>query len=88
MGNIYRLNKGDLFDNGQSNIQIVDEDRLCYLVKSTSRNAFGIRTISKSLFKSGLIILKSIQKLLHMKPENIYQEKVILINMNMGMKQR
>ena len=51
MRKIYRLNKGDLFDNGQSNIQIVDEDRLCYLVKSTSRNAFGIRTISKSLFK-------------------------------------
>ena len=51
MGNIYGLNKGDMFDNGQSNIQIVDEDRLCYLVKSTSRNAFGIRTISKSLFK-------------------------------------
>ena len=51
MGNIYKLNKGDMFDNGQSNIQIVDEDRLCYLVKSTSRNAFGIRTISKSLFK-------------------------------------
>ena len=51
MGNVYRLNIGDKFDNGHSNIQIVDEDRLCYLVKSTSKNALGVRTISKSLFK-------------------------------------
>ena len=38
---------GDTSDNGQ--ITIVDEDRLCYLVKSTSRGAYGLRTISKSL---------------------------------------
>ena len=42
-----KLNIGDTSDNGQ--ITIIDEDRLCYLVKSTSRGAYGIRTISKSL---------------------------------------
>ena len=42
-----KLNIGDTSDNGQ--ITIIDEDRLCYLVKSTSRGAFGLRTISKEL---------------------------------------
>lgn len=32
-------------------VTIVDEDRLCYLVKSISRGASGIRTISKALLK-------------------------------------
>ncbi len=41
------LKIGDSSDNGQ--IVIIDEDRLCYLVKSTSRGAYGLRTISKSL---------------------------------------
>lgn len=43
------LNIGDSSDNGQ--ITIIDEDRLCYLVKSTSRGAYGIRTISKKLLE-------------------------------------
>ena len=34
-------------DNGQ--ITIVDEDRLCYIVKSVSKGAVGLRTISKAL---------------------------------------
>ena len=38
---------GDSSENGQ--ITIIDEDRLFYLVKSASRGAEGIRTISKSL---------------------------------------
>lgn len=42
-----KLNIGDTSENGQ--IAIIDEDRLCYLVKSTSRGAFGVRTISKEL---------------------------------------
>lgn len=42
-----KLKIGDTSDNGQ--ITIIDEDRLCYLVKSASRGAEGIRTISKSL---------------------------------------
>lgn len=47
MINNNKLNIGDTSENGQ--ITIIDEDRLCYLVKSTSRGAYGIRTISKSL---------------------------------------
>ena len=43
--NILRI--GDVSDNGQ--VTIVDEDRLCYLVKSESRGAVGLRTISKAL---------------------------------------
>lgn len=40
---------GDTSDNGQ--VTIVDEDRLCYLVKSVSKGAIGLRTISKALLK-------------------------------------
>lgn len=43
----YFLQVGDISDNGQ--ITIIDEDRLCYRVKSISRGAEGIRTISKAL---------------------------------------
>ena len=43
--NILRI--GDISDNGQ--VTIVDEDRLCYLVKSESRGSVGLRTISKAL---------------------------------------
>ena len=41
------LNIGDTSENGQ--ITIIDEDKLCYLVKSDSRGSIGLRTISKSL---------------------------------------
>ena len=41
------LKIGDTSENRQ--ITIIDEDRLCYLVKSESRGAWGVRTISKSL---------------------------------------
>ena len=43
--NILRI--GDVSDNGQ--VTIVDEDRLCYLIKSESRGSVGLRTISKAL---------------------------------------
>lgn len=43
------LNIGDYSDNGQ--ITIIDEDKLCYLVRSTNRGASGLRTISKALLK-------------------------------------
>lgn len=43
------LRIGDVSDNGQ--VTIVDEDRLCYLVKSVSKGAVGLRTISKALLK-------------------------------------
>ncbi len=41
------LQIGDVSDNGQ--ITIVDEDRLCYLVRSNSKGAIGLRIISKAL---------------------------------------
>ena len=44
-----RLRIGDTSDNGQ--VTIIDEDRLCYLVKSESRGSVGLRTISKSLLE-------------------------------------
>ena len=43
--NILRI--GDVSDNGQ--VTIIDEDRLCYLVRSESRGSVGLRTISKTL---------------------------------------
>ncbi len=43
----YPLRKGFKSNNGQ--IEIMDEDRLCYLVKNISKGASGLRTISKSL---------------------------------------
>lgn len=42
-----QIKKGDVSNNGQ--VTIVDEDRLCYLVKSVSKGAIGYRTISKAL---------------------------------------
>ena len=42
-----KLRIGDMSENGQ--ITIVDEDRLCYIVKSDSRGSVGLRTISKAL---------------------------------------
>ena len=44
-----QLRKGDISNNGQ--VTIVDEDRLCYLVKSVSKGATGLRTISKALLQ-------------------------------------
>ena len=41
------LEVGDVSDNGQ--VTIVDEDRLCYLVRSESHGAIGLRTISKAI---------------------------------------
>lgn len=43
------LHKGDRNDNGT--IQIVDEDRLCFLVFTTNKSARGLRTISKQLLE-------------------------------------
>lgn len=47
MAEYMKLRIGDVSDNGQ--ITIVDEDRLCYVVKSVSKGAVGLRTISKAL---------------------------------------
>lgn len=43
----YQLNIGYRSKNGQ--IEIIDIDRLCFIVKNSSKGAIGIRTISKSL---------------------------------------
>lgn len=43
----YNLQIGDKSDNGV--VEILDQDRLCYLVKNTSKGSFGIRIISKAL---------------------------------------
>ena len=48
-----KLRIGDTSENGQ--VTIVDEDRLCYLVKSEFRGASGLRTISKNLLKEFVI---------------------------------
>lgn len=51
------LTVGDrLFDGS---IVIVDEDRLCYKVRSESKGAFGIRTLSKDLLREWIAALKS-----------------------------
>ena len=42
-----KLKIGDMSSNGQ--VAIIDEDRLCYQVRSISKGAVGIRTISKKL---------------------------------------
>lgn len=44
---MYKLRIGDSSENDQ--ITIIDEDRLCYIVRSINRNASGLRTISKAL---------------------------------------
>lgn len=44
---INKLKIGDSSANG--NVVVVDEDRLCYLVRNTSKGAQGLRTISKAL---------------------------------------
>ena len=42
------LKIGELSENGQ--VEIFDQDRLCYKVISRSKGAYGIRTISKDLY--------------------------------------
>lgn len=44
-----KLKTGDVSSDGI--VTIIDEDRLCYLVKNTNRGGQGIRTISKELLK-------------------------------------
>ena len=47
--NCAKLRIGDKSKDSQ--VEIVDEDRLCYLVRAESRGAYGIRTISKQLLQ-------------------------------------
>ena len=50
-----KLQIGNVSDNGQ--VTIVDEDRLCYLVRSESRGSIGLRTISKALLDEYIVYL-------------------------------
>lgn len=43
----YNLQKGFKSNNGQ--VEIVDEDKLCFIVRNISKGASGLRTISKAL---------------------------------------
>ena len=52
----FKLRIGDMSENGQ--VTIVDEDRLCYLVKSISKGAIGLRTISKALLDEFVTYMK------------------------------
>jgi hypothetical protein len=56
MVNDLELRIGDVSDNGQ--VTIIDEDRLCYLVKSVSKGAVGLRTISKALLNEFVVYMK------------------------------
>ena len=52
-----KLQIGDMSENGQ--ITIIDEDRLCYIVKSESRGASGLRTISKALLNEFVVYMEA-----------------------------
>ena len=56
MGANNKLRIGDVSENGQ--ITIIDEDRLCYLVKSVSKGAVGLRTISKVLLDEFVVYMR------------------------------
>ncbi len=54
------LKTGEVSENGQ--VEIIDQDRLCYKIISRSKGAVGIRTISKDL-------LEEFYKLYQKKPD-------------------
>ena len=47
MRNYNSLSIGDISPDGS--VKIIDQDRLCYVIQSSSRGAKGIRTISKKI---------------------------------------
>ena len=57
MSEIIKLQIGDMSENGQ--ITIVDEDRLCYIVKSVNHGAAGLRTISKALLTEFVVYFEA-----------------------------
>ena len=57
MPEIIKLQIGDMSENGQ--ITIVDEDRLCYIVKSVNHGAAGLRTISKALLTEFVVYFEA-----------------------------
>ena len=79
------LRIGDISDDGK--VTIIDEDRLCYIVKNESKGASGLRTISKIYYLNLLTMLRQIRKQRLMKQERHFAEKRIMINSNMDMHQ-
>lgn len=57
MDKLIHLCKGDTSSNGQ--VTIVDEDRLCYIVRSENRKASGLRTISKAILEEFVKYVKN-----------------------------
>lgn len=49
MDYLENLHIGDISIDGR--VKIVDEDRLCYIVRAESRGSYGLRTISKQLLR-------------------------------------
>lgn len=52
------LQIGDQSIDDKGQVKIVDEDRLCFLVKSESRGTYGLRTISKQLLREYVAYFK------------------------------
>jgi len=50
------LQIGDASDNGQ--VTILDEDRLCYIVRAENKGAVGVRTISKAILREFIPFVK------------------------------
>lgn len=52
------LQIGDQSIDDKGQVKIMDEDRLCFLVKSESRGTYGLRTISKQLLREYVAYFK------------------------------
>ena len=49
---------GDQSIDDKGQVEIMDEDRLCFIVKSESRGTYGLRTISKQLLREYVAYFK------------------------------
>ena len=49
---------GDQSIDDKGQVEIMDEDRLCFIVKSESRGSYGLRTISKQLLREYVAYFK------------------------------
>lgn len=52
------LQIGDQSIDDKGQVKIMDEDRLCFLIKSESRGTYGLRTISKQLLREYVAYFK------------------------------
>ena len=49
---------GDQSIDDKGQVKIMDEDRLCFLVRTESRGSYGLRTISKQLLREYIVYFK------------------------------